>query len=48
MIIIIILGLGLNIIEYFKKDDKNEVGFIEILFKIISEILSCLVIVNFN
>ena len=45
MIIIIILGLGLNIIEYFKKDDKNEVGFIEILFKIISEILSCLVIV---
>ena len=45
MIIIIILGLGLNIIEYFKKDDKNEVDFIEILFKIISEILSCLVIV---
>ena len=48
MIIIIILGLGLNIIEYFKKDknDNNKVDPIEIIFKIISEICFCLNVVT--
>ena len=48
MIIIIILGLGLNIIEYFKKDknNNNKVDPIEIIFKIISEICFCLNVVT--
>ena len=47
MIIIIILGLGLNIIEYFKKDkdDKNKVDLTKIIFKFISEIFLCLIFV---
>ena len=47
MIIIIILGFGLNIIEYFKKDkdDKNKVDLTKIIFKFISEIFLCLIFV---
>ena len=48
MIIIIILGFGLNIIEYFKKDkdDKNKVDLTKIIFKFISEIFACLILVR--
>ena len=47
MIIIVILGFGLNIIEYFKKDVTNEskINIIEILAKFISEIFFSLNIV---
>ena len=41
MIIIIILGLGLNIIEYFKYDqEENKINFFEIFLKLLSEIYS--------
>jgi len=49
MIIIIIFGLGLNIIEYFKKneEDENKVKLIEIIAKFISEIFYCInVVIN--
>ena len=46
MIIIIIFGIGLNIIEYFKFDgEENKIDFFEILMKLISEIFFSLVVV---
>ena len=46
MIIIIILGFGLNIIEYFKFDEEEKkIDFFEILMKLISEIFFSLVVV---
>ena len=45
MIIIIILGFGLNIIEFFKSNVGNSIKPIEILLKFIVEILFCLNIV---
>ena len=46
MIIIIIFGIGLNIIEYLKKgDDENKINPIEIISKFLSEIFYSLNIV---
>ena len=46
MIIIIIFGLGLNIIEYFKFDEEeNKIDFFETIMKLISEIFFSLVVV---
>ena len=45
MTIIIILGFGLNIIEFFKSNVGNSIKPIEILLKFIVEILFCLNIV---
>ena len=46
MIIIIIFGLGLNIIEYFKFDEEeNKIDFLETIMKLISEIFFSLVVV---
>ena len=39
MIIIIILGFGLNVIEYFKSDKKEKIKYFEILAKFIVEIM---------
>ena len=47
MIAIVILGLGLNIITYFKLEDTEEGGFnfFDIFIKFISEICFCLLVV---
>ena len=46
MIIIIIFGLGLNIIEYFKFDgEEKKIDFFETIMKLISEIFFSLVVV---
>lgn len=50
MIIMIILGFGLNIIEYFKSDKKEKSNLIEILIKLIIQAMASLtyVINKFN
>ena len=46
MIIIVILGFGLNIIEYFKLDDiGDKLNIFNIFIKFISEICFCLVVI---
>ena len=45
MIIILILGLLLNIVEYYKSETNNEFDFIEILMKFFVEIFLSLIIV---
>ena len=42
MIVIIILGFGLNIIEYLKSDEKVKIKPLEIFIKFIAEIFFCL------
>ena len=47
MIVIIILGFGLNVLEYFKSDEKEKIKPMEIFIKFIAEIFFCLnVVVN--
>lgn len=47
MIVIIILGFGLNIIEYFKSEEQVKIKPVEIFIKFIAEIFFCLnVVVN--
>jgi F0F1-type ATP synthase assembly protein I len=50
MIIIIILGLILNIIEYYKSDKKNKFDALEIFLKFLVEIFMslCIVIAKYN
>jgi len=50
MIIIIILGLVLNIIEYYKSDKKNKFDALEIFLKFLVEIFMslCIVIAKYN
>ena len=45
MVIIIILGLGLNIIEFFKSEGNNKIKPLEILIKFLTEIFFCLGVV---
>lgn len=45
MVIIIILGFGLNIIEFFKSEGNNTIKPVEIITKFITEIFYCLNIV---
>jgi hypothetical protein len=46
MIIIIILGFGLNIIEYFKfGQDENKINLFEIFLKLLSEISMSIIVV---
>ena len=45
MVIIIILGFGLNIIEFFKSEGNNTIKPVEIITKFITEIFFCLNIV---
>ena len=46
MSIIILLGFCLNVIEFFKSEGNNEIKPIEIIVKLITEILYCLNIVT--
>ena len=50
MIIIIVLGLVLNVLEYFKSENNYEFNVLEILMKFLGEIFLslCIVIIKYN